>query len=376
MFDINKRYTERIEAARERFAAAWRGENKKRPVFVLMDVNAALCGYDDAPENYFEPAAMFDYQAAKIDRHMREIHDDYIPVFHPWYSTAVLPSALGVKVRFIKGMDPAAESTVIDEPSDVKKLEFPDFEKDGLMPKVLETIDYFRANTDAAVAVTDTQGPLNIALTLTGLSKFFVWMYEYPETVHELMDFSAQALIEWVKVQKKRAGHKTEGDAFPHCMYLPEGCGGISFSDDDIVAMSAEHYKEFIMPYNEKVLNAFGGGTVHFCGSARHQVENLSKLKHCTGINNYMMDDFEQGAMLREAFIGKGAVMACDFNSLDIAAQCGNFMRLMENPVGFIANIYVAPKTGLTDGKYVITDKKRDEIVAEYMERLRPWMGE
>lgn len=375
MFNIVERYKDRIEAAKERFSLTWRGENQDRPAFVLADVNAALVGYDDSPEDYYEPACMFEYQAAKIERHMAEIPDDYVPVFHPWYSTAVLPSALGVKVRFQKGMDPAAEGPVIKEPGDIRKLTVPDPYTCGLMPKVLTAIDYFRANTDAYVSVTDTQGPLNIALTLTGAQTLFIWMYEHPHAVHELMGFCTEALISWVKIQKKHAEHELCADAYPHTLYLPEGFGGIAFSDDDLTVISSEQYRELVMPYNERLLDAFGGGTVHFCGSARHQIENLAAMKGCFGVNNFAMDDMEQVIELRERFRAKGALMACDYNALDIPAQCGTWLRTLSDPAGCVASIFVAPGMALSDGKYFTSDRTRESIIGEYMERLAPWFN-
>ena len=256
---------------------------------------------------------MFGYQAAKIERHMAQIDDDYIPVFHPWYGTGVVPSALGSRVKYQKGMDPVAEGIVLTDVEDIKKLSLPDPERDGQMPRVLACIDYFAEHTDAPVTVTDCQGPLNIALTLAGVENLFVWMYEEPAAVHDLLDFCAEALIEWVKAQKKRARHALAGDAYPHAICLPEGFGGVAFSDDDLVALSAPLYREFVLPYNERVLNAFGGGTIHFCGSAEHQVDVLAQTKHCTGVNNFCMENFGQVRKLQAAFNGKGAVYGLRF---------------------------------------------------------------
>ena len=375
-FNIVERYRDRIEASKERLSRAWRGENKDRPAFVINDVNAALFGHDDAPDGYFEHEQMFGYQAAKIERHMAEIPDNYIPVFHPWYSTAVLPSALGVKVRFFKGMDPAAEGGVIGEPGDIGKLEFPDPYAQGLMPRVLSAIDYFRKNTDAAVAVTDTQGPLNIALTLTGIEKLFIWMFEYPNAVHELMDFCTDALIQWIKVQKNHAGHTLFGDSYPHTLYLPAGFGGVSFSDDDLVVISPAQYREFVMPYNEKLLAAFGGGTVHFCGSAGHQLENLAGTKGCTGVNNFMMGDLKKASLLLGLFRRKGAIMACDYNAVDIPRQCDSLKQMMSSdPSGCVAGIFIAPKISLADdGAYIEYEGSRDELINVYMEQFDSWL--
>jgi len=375
-FNIVERYRERIKSSKERLSLAWRGENKDRPAFVIHDVNAALFGYDDAPDEYFEYKSMFEYQAAKIERHMAEIPDNYIPVFHPWYSTAVLPSALGVKVRFFKGMDPAAEGGVIEEPGDINKLETPDPYTQGLMPKVLSAIDYFRKNTDAAVAVTDTQGPLNIALTLTGIEKLFIWMFEYPHAVHELMDFCTDALIQWIKVQKNHAGHKLHGDSYPHTLYLPSGYGGVSFSDDDLVVISPSQYREFVMPYNEKLLAAFGGGTVHFCGSAEHQLENLANMIGCTGVNNFMMGNLRQAYSLLKLFRGKGAIMACDYNAVDIQGQCNSLKRMLSgDPSGCVAGLFITPKTALSDdGTYIEYEGSRDELVSIYAKQFDSWL--
>ena len=42
---------------------------------------------------------MIAYQSLKIDRHMREYDDCYIPFLMPWYGTGVLASGFGVTAR-------------------------------------------------------------------------------------------------------------------------------------------------------------------------------------------------------------------------------------------------------------------------------------
>jgi len=373
MFDIVARHQARIDAAKQQLARAWRGENHDRPAFILGDVNYALCGQYDVPDDYYNPARMFEYQTTKIERHMAEIDDDYVPVLYPWYGTAVLPSALGVAVRFHKGLDPEADGFVVTEPGDVSRLELPDPNSDGLMPKVLDAIDYFRANSDAAISVTDTQGPLTLALTLAGVETLFVWMYDEPQAVHALMDFCTEALIEWIKVQKAHAGHIIDGDAWPHAIALPAGFGGVAFSDDDITAISAEHYREFAIPCNEQLLTAFGGGTLHFCGSARHQIDNIVATKGCHGVNNFLMGDYEQAGRLR-AGLGD-ALMACDFNALDIPDHCAALRQAFDDPAGVVASVLIAPTMALLGDKYVTSQRTRDEIVGQYSSQLSDWLG-
>ena len=129
-----------------------------------------------------------------------------------------------------------------------------------------------------------------------------------------------------------------------------------------------------MVPYNERVLAAFGGGTVHFCGSAKHQIDNLAAMKNCSGINNFLMDDIEQGLMLRDRFKGRGAVMLCDYNAVDIKRQCERWKLALNDAGSVIANMSVAPRMALVDGKYLESDRTREEIVSAYMDYLGPWM--
>jgi len=75
---------------------------------------------------------------------------------------------------------------------------------------------------------------------------------------------------------------------------LPKGFRGVWLADDNCTQLSEEMYNEFIVPYNSKVLKAFGGGTIHFYRSARHQIDNFRETEGITRINNLCMGDFDQ----------------------------------------------------------------------------------
>ena len=371
-YDVMSRYQKRITHSRERLRAAWNRQNDK-PVFIISDVNYALCGQHDIPQDYFEPAVMFEYQMNKIERHMREIDDDYIPVFHPWYGTAVVPSALGITVRFQKGLDPSATGAVLGEAADVKKLCEPDYQTSGQFPDVLRCLKYFHENTDAPVCVTDTQGPFNIALTLAGAENLFVWMYEEPALVHELMEFCTHVLIKWVNAQKTVLGLASDQGAYPHAIELPEGFGGVAFSDDDAGLVSRAQYEEFVVPYNEMLLAAFSGGTMHFCGSAHQQLDSITGMKGLGGVNNFCMSDFGQIRRLQTLMEGKGAVMACDFNAADPASYCAEFKHAVGDMRGIVNGVFVASGMRLSGGKYVYELKNSDETVEQYLKEFNNW---
>ena len=317
------------------------------------------------PSDYFDnPAVMTQFQVDRMKDHLERFEDDFIPFLFPWFGTGVVPSALGCKIVFNKNQDPATGSPSIQDVSEISTLKRPDFYKDGLMPRVLETIDYMRENTNLPISVTDPQGPLNIALSICGVENLFTWMCTHASEVHQLMDFCADVLIDWIKVQKEHAGQELNSGAWPHGIYLPEGYGGVWLADDDCTQISAEMYREFVVPYNSKVLKAFGGGTIHFCGSAKHQIDNFLETDGLTGINNFCMGDFEQVYEMQEKFEEKLALMVCDFTPLEIEKfYSGLFEKLKSK--GTILASYVSAGYALHKGRYEITDRNVEEVSSE-----------
>lgn len=309
--------------ARARIGHVYRFEAVEPLPIVIQDTNYSITGEepDSIPDDYFGEASfgtMVDYQLRKIATHLERYDDDYVPYLFPWYGTGVVPSALGCDILFQPKEEPAVHGAIIGQPEGIRTLIPPDPYRDGLMPRVLRCIDYMRAHSDLPVSVTDCQGPFNIALNLVGVEAISLWMYDYPTAVHELMDFCTTVLIDWVKVQKQHAGQPLESGAFPHFTVLPEGFGGVWISDDDCTILSPHLYRQFVVPYNSRVFRAFGGGTLHYCGSAPQQLENFAATDGLTGINNWCMGDFAQVFRAQELFEGRIALMLSDYTALDI----------------------------------------------------------
>ena len=73
----------------------------------------------------------------------------------------VATSAFGSRIEHPPKGDPAADpgSRPVQTAEDIKKLKIPNPEKDGLMPRVLEFLDYIRRNSFLPVGITDCQRP-------------------------------------------------------------------------------------------------------------------------------------------------------------------------------------------------------------------------
>lgn len=356
---------EHREQVLARIAAAYRHEAVERPPVLIGDANYWITGEDPdlIPSDYFEEGAydsMLAFQLAKIEAHLARTPDDiYIPFLFPWYGTGVVPSAIGCRILFQAGEEPAVEGPVVDDPAVVSRLEAPDPKRDGLMPRVLGCIDHFRANSELPISFTDNQGPLNIALNLVGLERLCVWMFEHPSVVHELMDFCTTVLIDWVRLQKQRAGAPSTGGAFPHMIAIPPGFGGVWLSDDDSTVLSPDLYREFVVPYNGRVFEAFGGGTLHYCGNARHQLENYLATPSLVGLNAWCMGEFEQVIEAQRVVGDRAAIMVCDYTPTDMEAYFSDLFAGLQ-PAGAIVATYPSATVALRYGTAQVEPVRRD----------------
>jgi hypothetical protein len=165
-------------------------------------------------------------------------------------------------------------------------------------------------------------------------------------------------------VQKKHAGQELDSGAFPHGIVLPKGFGGVWISDDDCVIISPDLYKEFVVPYNARVFKTFGGGTLHYCGSAQHQFENFLNTEGLTGINNFCMGDFHQVYKMQEMFENRLPIMVCDFIPLRIEEYYTELLRNLAFK-GTILGLFPAPEFALHNGRYHNISRDGREIAEQ-----------
>jgi hypothetical protein len=368
MIRLKDRYAEHDTHAREQLERTFERRNKHASV-VINDANYWTFGerLDDIPEEYYgeDPAVMMNYQLGKIERHYGYYYnrDCYQGFLMPWYGTGVLASGFGASIVKNYKADPAVGISRVKSPEEVRKLKMPDPDRDGLMPQVLNTLRYFREHCDLPVGVTDCQGPLTTALSVIGYDNFCYWLYDHPNVIHELMDKVTDGLIEWVKMQKTLASIPEEGGSYPLGVRMPDGFGGVWISDDDSVMIGAEHYRTFVVPYNSRILKAFGGGCIHYCGNASQHIENYLSTEGLTAVNNLNLDNLDSASRVRKALAAKGIVyMACDFIPADrrLAAYYRDLFDAMGDQRGLIVVAYVAPAVELEKGRY--TESRRDQF--------------
>jgi uroporphyrinogen-III decarboxylase len=142
----------------------------------------------------------------------------------------------------------------------------------GFMEMNLQYYEYFQQRaktctfydkpiTSVIPAAVGTDGPLTIATNLRGATELFRDFYEDPNYVHALLNYITEATIQRLKVVWRIIGR-------------PEKQDGWGFADDSIQNISTEMYREFVLPYHRKLIEALGGKGpygIHLCGNAsRH----------------------------------------------------------------------------------------------------------
>jgi uroporphyrinogen-III decarboxylase len=378
---MNNELKSHNDHAEQLMAQAFAFRNDK-PVICMSDVNYWTFGElaEKIPDEYYtDPATSMNYQIEKIKFHMANFPDDaYQPFLHPWFGTGVLASAFGIPIIYNPKSDPAVDMSTMQQPEEIDSLEFPVMGESGIMPVVVKTLDHYKAHCDLPIGITDCQGPLTTALQIVGYDKFCYWVFDDPKRVHKLMDLVTEALISWVSYQKKRAGTALNGASYPLGIKIPDGSGGVWLSDDDSVIMSAGIYKDFVKPYNEKVLAKFDGGVIHYCGDSTQNIDNYANTRYLTAIHNMNMDSLKAAAAIRAALIRKGIVyMAGDFVPSDQRYKdyYKELLDAMGTPEGLVISPYVAPAVKLDRGKYEAGERNSKALALDVMNYLDSLIG-
>lgn len=265
-----------------------RREKKSRPSikWPKVSVNTALEDYD----------AMLISQLGSCSRMLERGSGELLCV-RANYGTSIIPSLFGAKVYL---MDDASNTLPTSYPlagglETIKRLldrGIPSLDK-GFGGKALEMgkrfkdkfLHYPKISKHVHVYHPDVQGPMDICELLVG-SDLFVMIYDYPDIIKELLElitivYSA-FLDEWYRIFPPKMDFAVHWGAMHR--------GHIMLRDDSAMNFSPEMYDEFIRPFDQSLLDRFGGGAVHFCGRGDHWIDRLVSM---TGANAVAMSQPE-----------------------------------------------------------------------------------
>jgi uroporphyrinogen-III decarboxylase len=107
---------------------------------------------------------------------------------------------------------------------------------------------------------TGTDGPFTIACQLRGADNLCMDIYLDPDYFHSLMELITEATIQRVRAYRRHLG-------------LDEETRTWGFADDFVQLLSCETYRDHVLPYHRRLVEAFGRdgpNAIHLCGDATH----------------------------------------------------------------------------------------------------------
>lgn len=275
---------EEIEARRERVARTKRFETPDRvPVipalahrFLVPQVGVRFSDYYRDPETMLRTqilAQKWLFENVRTDAH--SITGAWVGAWTDFQNTFESGS-LGCEVVFPDDDIPWVGPGWVTTDADLRRLEAMDYVHSGINAKQVE---YRRAMIDVAEkypvrflggpvfypganpALTNTSdGPFGVAGDLMGQMEAFAAVYERPDFLHEVLRIVTDKMIEWL-------------DFCAAEMQLPTP-RSFAWTDDLAVSLSADQFRAFALPYNQRLRFHFDGWAgLHMCGKSDHLLE-------------------------------------------------------------------------------------------------------
>lgn len=213
----------------------------------------------------------------------------------PSVGTALIPNMFGCEVKMLPLEQNSLPGPIRLEWEDVEKViedfragKKPDIRAElGQMTldaghhleKLLE--DYPKLQKYLHLYAPDTQGPCSISEAIVG-SEFYIMLIEEEDTVTELIDIVTDTFIRYIKLWKEEFPFCNDEISFDYGLTYK---GGVMIREDTTCNISSSMYEEFFQEADRKILQAFHGGAMHFCGRGDHLMEAFSDIEEVTAIN-------------------------------------------------------------------------------------------
>jgi hypothetical protein len=281
--------------AEDRFRGAIFSPRRSRPAppavpWPYISVNAALDDFD----------LMALQQFGECSARLAEASGSALNV-RPNYGTSILPLLFGVE-PFI--MDAELETLPTSQPlNDVAAIRrlvaagVPDL-TGGYGARVMEmgqrcveiARQYPKISKYVFIYHPDLQGPMDICEVVWGSTIFYATRDE-PVLVKEFLELACATYTAFLRKWEAVVPFRQDGNA--HWGFFHRG--KIMLRDDSAVNFSPRMFREFIAPYDQRLLDEFGGGAIHFCGAGDHFMAEMSKLRglHAIQLSQPELNDME-----------------------------------------------------------------------------------
>lgn len=264
-------------------------EPKRIPVPSKLEWPTVL--FNDTFEDYDK---MFYKQLIRCNDQLSSGGGELLSV-RPSFGTGLIPSMFGCEIKCLPDIQDSLPGPVHLEWEQILKIT-EDFKK-GIKPDVRsglgqKTIDaghrleellanYPKLKKHLHLYAPDTQGPCSISEAIVG-SDFYIMVFDEEDVILDFIDVVTDTFIRYLKLWKEEFPFCNDQISFDYGLTFK---GGVMIREDSTCNISAGMYEDFFMNADQKILEAFNGGAVHFCGHGDHLIPDFSELKGLSAVN-------------------------------------------------------------------------------------------
>jgi hypothetical protein len=202
------------------------------------------------------------------------LRDDFPLQIRANYGIGILASLFGAEIHVVEDNMPWVQPVGEARLEQALAHGAPNRDR-GLLPRAIETMAYYRealapypkCRRALRITQTDLQGPFDIAAQLWG-GEIFTAFQDRPELLRDLLELIGQTYVEVCREIAAASTAGVGGDCI--ALHFTVCRGNCLLKDDSSIMLSPRTYAAFIRPANERVLEALGGGGIHWCGSGQH----------------------------------------------------------------------------------------------------------
>lgn len=214
--------------------------------------------------------------------HESRLGYDLIPAYKTVIGTPALASAFGGAWHVDDNRKFWIEP-IINNTEDVYGLKLPP-PMSGLVKKSIDNYRYAVADINGYVPprLLDMQGPLGTASMMWRQEDFILAMYDNPEAVHHLLSLVTDYIISVFHYYRNEFP-----DAEMICwppMHMPQQYG-VGITEDFTELMSPDLYREFGLPYVNRIADEFGGVFIHCCARFKQHWDVFDEIHNLRGLD-------------------------------------------------------------------------------------------
>jgi hypothetical protein len=309
VFGINDIDHVEIERRKERIRRAWSYRTVDHiPLAYVLDGD----GSHAVRELCEDGGLQLEANRRNIDRLLRLLPDDYIPVARFWPGYMTIATMFGMEIHWSDdpSQAPGVRGKKVTDLAQIGRLEHPDPRGAGIMPSNLAWLERFRDGLPPEVSLSglDLGGPLNTAKDLFDTDLLFTAMYDAPEALAGFLQLAASVQIEALALSIAAAGgvqRMSSIDFDP--VWAPEGRKGF-VSDDVSAGIAPALFARFSVPASSRIFSRWPGGRLHNCGPHPSVDLYLDHTPPINGLNCSFRYSRTELPRIRSAFRGRGIV--------------------------------------------------------------------